>query len=79
MKRRLAPVSGGVQLEKLLGTGRFKGAGKAVLEVNPHRDIIKALASLSGDDHSFKQHAAYLLFDEARILGGGRPENPKKV
>jgi molecular chaperone HtpG len=67
------------QLEKLLaGTGRLKNAAKPVLEVNPHHDIIKALASLSGDDQSFKQDAAHLLYDDARILEGERPENPGK-
>ena len=76
----VAPESGpDRQLEKLLaGTGRLKGAAKPVLEVNPHHDIIKALASLSGDDQIFKQDAAHLLFDEARILEGDRPENPGK-
>ena len=76
----VAPESGpDRQLEKLLaGTGRLKGAAKPVLEVNPDHDIIKELALLSGDDHSFKQDAAHLLFDEAQILDGGRPENPKK-
>ncbi len=67
------------QLEKLLaGTGRLKGATKPVLEVNPHHDIVKALALLSDDDQSFKQDAAHLLFEEARILEGDRPENPTK-
>jgi molecular chaperone HtpG len=67
------------QLEKLLaGTGRLKVAAKPVLEVNPHHGLIKALASLGDDDHSFKQDVAHLLFDEARILEGDRPENPGK-
>jgi molecular chaperone HtpG len=67
------------QLQKLLaGTGRLKSDVKPVLEVNPHHDIIKALASLSDDDQSFKQDAAHLLFDDARILEGERPENPGK-
>jgi len=67
------------QLEKLLaGTGRLKAAAKPVLEVNPHHSLIKALASLGDDDHSFKQDVAHLLFDEARILEGDRPENPGK-
>ncbi len=76
----VAPDSGpDRQLEKLLaGTGRLKDAAKPILEVNPHHDIIKALASLSGEDHSLKLDATHLLFDEARILDGGRPENPKR-
>ena len=67
------------QLEKLLaGTGRLKAAAKPVLEVNPHHSLIKALASLADDDRSFKQDVAHLLFDEARILEGDRPQNPGK-
>ena len=34
--------------------------------------------SSGDDDHSFKQHVAHLLLDEARILDGDRPENPGK-
>jgi molecular chaperone HtpG len=67
------------QLEKLLAvTGRLKAAAKPVLEVNPHHSLIKALAALGDNDHSFKQDVAHLLFDEARILEGDRPENPGK-
>jgi molecular chaperone HtpG len=65
------------QLEKLLaGTGRLKEAAKPVLEINPHHEIIRALASLTDEDRLFKQDAAHLLLDEARILEGDRPENP---
>lgn len=67
------------QLEKLLAsTGLLKAAAKPVLEVNPHHGLIKALASLGDDDQLFKQDIAHLLFDEARILEGDRPENPRK-
>ena len=66
------------QLEKLLaGTGRLKTAAKPILEINPHHDIIMTLASLSDDDRVFKQDAAHLLFDEARILDGERPEDAR--
>jgi molecular chaperone HtpG len=76
----IAPESGpDRQFEKLLaGAGRLKAASKPVLEVNPHHSLIKALASLGDDDHSFKQDVAHLLLDEARILDGDRPENPRK-
>lgn len=76
----IAPESGpDRQLEKLLaGAGRLKAAAKPVLEVNPHHSLIKGLASLGDDDHSFKQDVAHLLLDEARILDGDRPENPRK-
>ena len=67
------------QLEKLLaGTGRLKVFTKPILEINPHHDIIKKLSLLGDGDRSFKQDVAHLLFDEARILEGDRPENPRK-
>ena len=66
------------QLEKLLaGAGRLKTAAKPILEINPRHDIIKSLASLSDDDRVFKQDAAHLLFDEARILDGEHPEDAR--
>jgi molecular chaperone HtpG len=76
----VAPESGpDRQLEKLLaGTGRLKSAARPILEVNPHHDLVKALASLSDGDHSFKQDAVHLLFDEARILDGALPKNAKQ-
>jgi len=67
------------QLEKLLaGTGRLKVSTKPILEINPHHDIIKKLSLLGDDDRSFKQDVAHMLFDEARILEGDRPEDPRK-
>jgi len=66
------------QLEKLLASaGRLKTAAKPILEINPRHDMIVALASLSDDDRAFKQDAAHLLFDEARLLDGERPPDPK--
>ena len=66
------------QLEKLLASaGRLKTAAKPILEINPGHDMIVALASLSDDDRAFKQDAAHLLFDEARLLDGERPPDPK--
>lgn len=66
------------QLERLLaGSGRLKTAAKPILEVNPRHDIVITLASLSDDDRIFKQDAAHLLFDEARILDGERPEDAR--
>jgi molecular chaperone HtpG len=62
------------QLEKILaGAGRLKTAAKPILEINPRHDIVVTLASLGDDDRAFKQDAAHLLFDEARILDGERP------
>ena len=66
------------QLEKLLaGTGRLKTAAKPILEINPRHDIIMTLAALGDDNRIFKQDTAHLLFDEARILDGERPENAR--
>lgn len=66
------------QLEKLLaGAGRLKTAAKPILEINPRHDIVVTLASLSDDDRAFKQDAAHLLFDEARILDGERPADAR--
>ena len=66
------------QLEKLLaGAGRLQTSGKPILEINARHDLVVTLASLSDDDRAFKQDAAHLLFDEARILDGDRPADPR--
>jgi molecular chaperone HtpG len=66
------------QLEKLLASaGRLKTAAKPVLEINPRHDMIVALAALNDDDSAFKQDAAHLLFDEARLLDGDRPTDAR--
>jgi molecular chaperone HtpG len=66
------------QLEKLLaGAGRIKTTAKPILEINPRHDIVVALASLGDDDRAFKQDAAHLLFDEARVLDGDRPADAR--
>jgi molecular chaperone HtpG len=62
------------QLEKLLaGAGRLPSAAKPILEINPRHDLVAALAALGDDDRVFKEDAAHLLFDEARVLDGERP------
>src|SRR6516162_4358182 len=66
------------QLEKILaGTGRIKSAAKPILEINPRHDIVVALAALGDEDLAFKQDAAHLLFDEARVLDGDRPADAR--
>ena len=61
-------------LERVLaGAGRLKTASKPILEVNPRHDLVVALAALGERDHSFKEDAARLLFDEARLRDGERP------
>jgi molecular chaperone HtpG len=66
------------QLEKILaGAGRITSAAKPILEVNPRHQLIVALAGLGEDEHAFKQDAAFLLFDEARVLDGERPADAR--
>ena len=61
-------------LERVLaGAGRLKTASKPILEVNPRHDLVVALAALGEREQSFKEDAARLLFDEARLRDGERP------
>jgi molecular chaperone HtpG len=61
-------------LERLLaGAGRLTSASKPVLEVNPQHELIKALAALGDGEQEFKEDAAHLLYEEARLLDGDRP------
>jgi molecular chaperone HtpG len=65
-------------LEKLLqGSGRVVAAAKPILEINPHHSLVAALAQLGDDEKSFKEDAAHLLYDEARVLDGERPSDAK--
>ena len=65
-------------LEKLLaGSGRVVSATKPILEINPRHSLITALAGLGEDEKSFKEDAAHLLYDEARVLDGERPTDAK--
>ena len=43
---------------------------KPILEVNPRHELVVALAALGEDERAFKEDAARLLFDEARVLDG---------
>jgi molecular chaperone HtpG len=62
------------QLEKLLaGAGRLPGGSKPVLEINPQHELIAALSRLSEADHAFKEDAARLLLDDAKIADGEVP------
>jgi molecular chaperone HtpG len=68
------------QLEKLLaGAGRLKtGGAKPILEVNSRHEIVLSAAGLGEDEMEFKQDIAHFLFDEARVLEGDRPADPKQ-
>lgn len=64
------------QLEKiLLGVGQLAGASKPVLEVNPTHPLIASLAALGQDDREFKEDAARMLLDDARVLDGDHPSD----
>jgi molecular chaperone HtpG len=64
------------QMERLLqGAGRLQTAEKPVLELNPGHALVRSVSSVS--DSAFKADAAWLLLDEARILDGDRPTNPR--
>ncbi|MGO4135888.1 molecular chaperone HtpG [Rhizobium brockwellii] len=63
-------------LEKILqGAGRLQTASKPVLEINAQNELVRSIASM--DDHAFREDAAWLLLDEARILDGDKPANPR--
>jgi molecular chaperone HtpG len=65
-------------LERILaGAGRLPSASKPILEVNPQHDLVTALAALGDADRDFKEDAAHLLFDEARLRDGERPDDAK--
>jgi len=65
-------------LERLLaGAGRLTSASKPVLEINPQHELIAALAALGESDRAFKEDAAQLLYDEARVLDGDRPADAR--
>jgi molecular chaperone HtpG len=75
----VAPDSGPDRaLERLLaGAGRLNSASKPILEVNPRHEIVVALAALGDSERAFKEDAAHLLFDEARVLDGERPTDAR--
>jgi len=75
----VAPDSGPDRaLEKLLaGAGRLNTVSKPILEVNPRHQLVLALAALGEDERAFKEDAAHLLFDEARVLEGDRPADAR--
>jgi molecular chaperone HtpG len=63
-------------LEKILASaGRLPSAQKPILEVNPRHNLVVGLATLG--DGVFKEDAAHLLYDEARVLDGERPTDAR--
>ena len=57
--------------------GGSSSASKPILEVNPRHQLVVALASLGGEQGSLKEDAVHLLLDEARVLEGDRPADPR--
>src|SRR3954469_21754135 len=75
----VAPESGlDRQLERILArTGQLSSAAKPILELNPRHDLIVALANLGEDAQTLREDAAHLLLDEAKILDGELPADPR--
>ena len=67
------------QLEKILAaSGRdMPTAAKPVLEINPTHALVSAIAAKGAEDEGFREDAVHLLFDEAKILDGERPADPR--
>ncbi len=64
------------QIERLLAAaGRLEETAKPVLEINPSHRLVVSLAAST--DAAFRADAAFLLYDEARILDGERPTDAK--
>ncbi|MGI2035907.1 molecular chaperone HtpG [Rhizobium panacihumi] len=65
------------QLEKILqGAGRIEGASRPVLELNADHGLVQAIAA-KADDLALREDAVLLLLDQARILDGDKPEEPR--
>jgi molecular chaperone HtpG len=64
------------QLEKILqGAGRLQTASKPILEINAQNEVVQRIASI--EDRVFLEDAAWLLLDQARILDGDKPSDPR--
>ena len=75
----VAPESGlDRQLERILArAGQLGSAAKPILELNPQHELIVALANLGEDAQGLREDAAHLLLDEAKILDGELPADPR--
>jgi molecular chaperone HtpG len=66
------------QLERILaGTGQLPAAAKPILEINPRHALIEALAAVPASETSFREDAAHMLLDDARVLDGERPADSR--
>ncbi|KAA1184575.1 molecular chaperone HtpG [Rhizobium tropici] len=65
------------QLEKILqGAGRLQSGAKPILEINMDHPVVKAIAA-KADLPSLRDDAAFLLLDQARVLDGDKPADPR--
>lgn len=65
------------QMEKILqSAGRLDTTAKPILEINPAHPMVAAITAMKDDD-GFREDATYLLLDEARILDGDKPADPR--
>jgi molecular chaperone HtpG len=66
------------QMERMLaGAGRLGALAKPILEINPRHDLVVRLSGLGEAETSLRQDAAHLLLDEARIMDGETPVDPR--
>lgn len=66
------------QFERLMNAaGRLDKAAKPILEINPRHERVLALAGLGDEEQAFKDDAAHLLYDEARVLDGDKPADAR--
>ncbi|MER8694503.1 molecular chaperone HtpG [Mesorhizobium opportunistum] len=66
------------QFERLLNAaGRLDKTAKPILEINPRHQRVLALAALGEEEQAFKDDAAHLLYDEARVLDGDKPADAR--
>lgn len=67
------------RLERMLAEhGRLGSVSKPILEINPNHSLVASLASRFKEqtEKSLIEDAAWLIFDEARMMDGERPEDP---
>ncbi len=65
------------QMERILqGAGRLQSAAKPILEINPDHPTVKAIAAETTDS-TLREDATLLLLDQARVLDGDKPADPR--
>jgi len=65
------------EMERILqGAGRLQSAAKPILEINRDHPTVKALAAESTDG-ALREDATRLLLDQARVLDGDKPADPR--